>query len=126
MVKVSTFALIRYIVEIPAELEYRIYLRNELFASGFRTIIKELRKWAPDEFHDSLAHIEAFEASAANDFESFIKDLDLSFDIDLFDHTSLIQALDEGLKEDSVSFSHITTILQHLLIPSRLYDAVSR
>jgi hypothetical protein len=38
--KISTLALIRYIVEIPDELEYRIYLRNELFASGFRIIIK--------------------------------------------------------------------------------------
>ncbi len=73
-----------------------------------------------------MLHVDTFETAAANDFRCFIKDLDLNFDIDLFDHASLVQALDEGLKNDPISFSHVTTILQHLLIPSRLYDAISK
>ena len=85
-----------------------------------------MRRWAPDEFHDIMSHIDAFEESAQRDFESFVRNLDLSFDIDLFDHSSLMQALEEGLKDDPISYSHVTTILQHLLIPSRLYDSSAR
>lgn len=78
------------------------------------------------EFNDILAHINAFEESTDRDFETFVRNLDLAFDIDLFDHGSLLEALDEGLKDDPISHSHITTILQHLLIPSRLLDSNAR
>ena len=88
--------------------------------------VQNLRGWAPDEFYNIMAHVEAFESSATKDFDGFVQDLNLNFNFDLFDHFSLLQALDESLKSDSISYSHVTTILQNLLIPSRLYADISR
>ena len=125
-------------MEVPDEIELRLHLRNEMFSSGFREIIKvstscanfsqELRKWAAQEFREIICHVDAFEVCADRDFEQFTRDLDLSFEIDLFDHQSLIRALYEilSLKGDTISSSHITTILQQLLIPAKIFDCYAR
>lgn len=89
-------------------------------------ISQELRKWAATEFQEIICHVDAFENVADRDFEQFTRNMDLSFDIDLFDHQSLINALDESLKNDTVSASHITSILQNLLIPAKIFDSYAR
>jgi hypothetical protein len=70
---VSAITLLRYVVEVPKELDYRIHLRNQLRACGIAHSFKRIKTWAAEEFRNILGHIEAFEASAEQDHDEFVR-----------------------------------------------------
>ncbi|KAJ3274450.1 hypothetical protein HK104_004104 [Borealophlyctis nickersoniae] len=136
---ISAVTLIRLIVEIPPQLEYRIHLRNEMMAAGFGQVLKQLRTWAPSEFHEIMTHVDAFEGQARADHEEFVEDMDVIMSqVDMTDPRALLDALLEsvgqsanddgktgGADKDEAA-SYVASILQHLLVPVKTRDEVSR
>ncbi|KAJ3150792.1 hypothetical protein HDU86_006301 [Geranomyces michiganensis] len=123
---ISTVTLLRLVVDVPQELEYRIHLRNELMASGFGKILKTLRSWASQEFAEILNHVDAFEYRAAADHQDFADDLESLTGIDLDDPNGLLEGLLGSFSEGDGGKSYVMSILQHLLIPARLIDGPSK
>ncbi|TPX72675.1 hypothetical protein SpCBS45565_g00202 [Spizellomyces sp. 'palustris'] len=123
---ISAVTLLRLVVDIPQELEYRIHLRNELLASGFSRVLKRLRTWAPAEFAEILTHVDAFEYRAAADHQEFADDIGDIMGIDMENPQQLLDTLLGSFRETEGGRGYITSILQHLLIPTRLIDGVSR
>ncbi|KAI9101057.1 hypothetical protein DFS34DRAFT_613026 [Phlyctochytrium arcticum] len=123
---ISAVTLLRLIVEIPQELEYRIHLRNDLLASGFGRVLKRLRTWAPVEFVEILTHVDAFEYRANADHQEFADDIGAVVGIDINDPQQLLDTLLGSFAENEGGRAYIISILQHLLIPARLIDSVSR
>ncbi|KAJ3114548.1 Diaphanous [Phlyctochytrium bullatum] len=124
---ISTVTLLRYIVEIPDHLEYRIYLRNEITICGFAKVIATLKTWAPLEFREIMTHIEAFEIKAGLDFEDFNDGLDSgALDVDLEDPHAVLENLLTAYDGDPVSQGYIKTLLTHLLIPTRFHNETVR
>ncbi|KAI8852793.1 hypothetical protein BC829DRAFT_430386 [Chytridium lagenaria] len=124
---ISSVSLIRWIVEVPSQLEYRIHLRNEMTVCGFSSVISKLKLWAPSEFRGIMTHIEGFELRAQADQDEFIEGLDAGIaDIDLDNPHAVLDNLLEAYKKDAVGTGYIKTILQHLLIPTRLSNDIVR
>ncbi|KAJ3207150.1 hypothetical protein HDU67_007662, partial [Dinochytrium kinnereticum] len=124
---ISSVSLIRYIVEVPSQLEYRIHLRNEMTVCGFTSVIAKLKQWAPSEFREIMTHIEGFELRAQSDQDEFIEGLDAGIsDIDLDDPHAVLDNLLEAYKKDAIGTGYIKTILQHLVIPTRLSNDIVR
>ncbi|KAJ3177111.1 Dishevelled associated activator of morphogenesis 2 [Geranomyces variabilis] len=123
---ISTVTLLRLVVDVPQELEYRIHLRNELMASGFGKILKTLRSWASQEFAEILNHVDAFEYRAAADHQDFADDLESLTGIDLDDPNGLLEGLLGSFSEGDGGKGYVLSILQHLLIPARLIDGPSK
>ncbi|KAI8921081.1 armadillo-type protein [Powellomyces hirtus] len=123
---ISTVTLLRLVVDVPPELEYRIHLRNELMASGFGKILKTLRTWASQEFAEILTHVDAFEYRAAADHQDFADDLESLTGIDLDDPNGLLEGLLGSFAEGDGGKDYVLSILQHLLIPARLIDGPSK
>ncbi|KAJ8325400.1 hypothetical protein O5D80_006336 [Batrachochytrium dendrobatidis] len=121
---VSIIALIRFIVEVPTDFEYRMYLRNEFISSGLVPAFTKLKTWAKTEFSSVLQHVDAFEQLKQADFEYLVESLDTDLDVDIYDPqqllgTLLVQCCDADRRG-------ITSILQHLLVGTTLMDASSR
>ncbi|KAJ3108146.1 hypothetical protein HDU97_002058 [Phlyctochytrium planicorne] len=124
---ISCVSLIRYIVEVPSQLEYRIHLRNEITVCGFSKVISKLKLWAPLEFRDIMTHIEGFEIRAQADQDEFIESLDAGIaEVDLEDPHAVLDALLDSYSDDMVGVGFIKTILQHLLIPTKLNNDIVR
>ncbi|KAI8821726.1 armadillo-type protein [Fimicolochytrium jonesii] len=125
---VSAITLLKLVVQVPDELEYRIHLRNELMASGFGRVLKRLRTWAASEFSEILTHVDQFEEQAARDHQDFADDLENVTSLDLQDPYGILDALMGSVctTEQDGGRDYVLSILQHLLIPARLIDAPSR
>ncbi|KAL2917768.1 hypothetical protein HK105_202641 [Polyrhizophydium stewartii] len=121
---VSVVALIRFLVEVPSEFEYRMYLRNEFVASGVVPAFQKLKSWARAEFASILQHVDAFEQLKIADFQYLIENLDTESAIDIYDPRQLLDTLQTQLDENDKR--SVTSILQHLLVGTTLMDAASR
>ena len=109
------------------QLEYRIHLRNELMACGFAKVIAKLKTWAKAEFQDIIHHVELFEHRSQSDHSEFIEGLDVGLtDIDMDDPHAILTSLIRAYDKDPEGAGYVSSILQHLLIPTRLADEVSR
>ncbi|KAI9328794.1 hypothetical protein BDR26DRAFT_873559 [Obelidium mucronatum] len=126
---ISALALIRYIVQVPSQLEYRIHLRNELTACGLFRIFKKLKTWAPAENSGIMVHVTEFEARAQLDHDEFVDGMDAGIcdDIlDMEDEHKVLDVLMESYKQDISGREYVKSILKNLLIPTRMIDEVSR
>ncbi|KAJ3061508.1 hypothetical protein HDU99_005539, partial [Rhizoclosmatium hyalinum] len=126
---ISALALIRYIVQVPSQLEYRIYLRNEFMACGLFKIFKVVKTWASAENAGILVHIAEFEARAQMDHDQFVEGMDAGICddvVDLEDEHKVLDAIMQSYKSDTVGMEYVRSILKHLLIPTRTIDEVSR
>ncbi|KAI8617768.1 hypothetical protein BC830DRAFT_1111986 [Chytriomyces sp. MP71] len=126
---ISAIALIRYIVQVPSQLEYRIHLRNEFNACGLFNVFKKLKTWAPTEYAGIMVHVEEFEARAQMDHDEFVEGMDAGIcdDVtDLEDEHKVLAVLMESYKNDEKGKEYIRSILKHLLIPTRMINDVSR
>ncbi|KAJ3070679.1 hypothetical protein HDU98_006303 [Podochytrium sp. JEL0797] len=126
---ISALALIRYIVQVPSQLEYRIHLRNELMACGLFKVFKTLKTWAPAENAGIMVHVLEFENRAQQDHDEFVEGMDAGICDEVFDmedEHKVLNVLMESYKTDEVGKEYVRSILKHLLIPTRMIDEVSR
>ncbi|KAJ1539091.1 hypothetical protein HK405_013229, partial [Cladochytrium tenue] len=118
---ISSLALVRYLVELPEQTDYRIELRNRFMASGFSFVLQRLRSLSPREFADILAHVDAFEERARADCDEFVEGLAAGLcGFDMNDSGQVVSALFESFADDANGASMLRSIFQHLLIPARL------
>lgn len=118
-------ALIRYVIEVPFEIEYRIYLRNKLTCCGFNPILQTLKGWAASEFDSVICHVNSIEIDASADVDEFMAKIGNHFQdrgVDLDDTQQVLSALTDFFSKDYVGFNCIKTILQHLLVPASITD----
>ncbi|KAJ1328800.1 hypothetical protein BSLG_010024 [Batrachochytrium salamandrivorans] len=121
---VSVVALIRFLVEVPTDFEYRMYLRSEFVASGVIPAFQKLKTWAQAEFSGIIQHVDAFEQLKASDFEYLIESLDTENDVDIYDPQQLLETLLSQVTDNDRRC--VTSILQHLLVGTTMMDASSR
>ncbi|KAI8896016.1 formin homology 2 domain-containing protein [Globomyces pollinis-pini] len=121
---VSGLALIRFIVEIPQEFEYRMYLRQELNSSGLLPLFKNLSNWAATEFHDILQHYEAFSNMKNSDFKYLLNNMGSTHDIDIDDPNQLLTLLRNQL--DDVDNRTIISMIQNIVTGTSLLDKSTR
>jgi hypothetical protein len=124
-------------------------------ASGFRNVILKLKTWAPAEFKDVLRHVAGFQTRSRMDQDEFIENLEAgvlvssstfsklrsneheetgadeeedgsNFDLNLDDPFQVLKVLVESYKDDLIGIGYIKTILQHLLIPTKLINTAER
>ncbi|KAJ3086905.1 hypothetical protein HK100_008536, partial [Physocladia obscura] len=70
---ISAIALIRYLIQVPPQVEYRIHVRNDFTACRrFRATLAKIKTWAPSENSTILMHIKEFEDRDAMDYEEFM------------------------------------------------------
>ncbi|KAJ3023894.1 UNVERIFIED_CONTAM: hypothetical protein HDU68_008418 [Siphonaria sp. JEL0065] len=126
---ISALALIRYIVQVPSQLEYRIHLRNEFMACGLSKVFKKLKSWAPAENSGIMVHVAEFEGRAQGDHDEFVEGMDAGICddvLDMEDEHKVLNALMEGYKQDNIGKEYVRSILKHLLIPTRMINEVAR
>ncbi|KAJ3044918.1 hypothetical protein HDV00_000200 [Rhizophlyctis rosea] len=132
---VSTMTLLRLLVELPPDLEYRTHLRNEMMAAGLSKVLEQIKTWARSEYHDITSHVDAFESKAAADYEEFLENMDVLVGegFDMRDPRSLLDAiLGSFAQESEVDVDerevegYLASIMQHLLIPVKTLDAKRR
>ncbi|KAL3899458.1 MAG: hypothetical protein SGCHY_002032 [Lobulomycetales sp.] len=122
---ISGMALVRYIIEVPDELEYRIYLRNKMMCSGLGNVLASFKTWATSEFESIFVHIHSIEHEARADTDEFVNSLSGSYQsrgVDLSNPQQSLEAILTCLENDSVGTESLKSIMQQLLIPARLTD----
>jgi hypothetical protein len=92
-------ALIRYLVEIPTEFEYRMHIRKEFIASGLQPVFKRMKEWASEEYCDILQHVDAFEELKTSDFVYLLDNMDSELKIDIDNPSELLEILKKQLSE---------------------------
>lgn len=115
----------RYIIEVPDELEYRIYLRNKMMCSGLGNVLASFKTWATSEFESIFVHIHSIEHEARADTDEFVNSLSGSYQsrgVDLSNPQQSLEAILTCLENDSVGTESLKSIMQQLLIPARLTD----
>ncbi|KAJ3228343.1 hypothetical protein HDU81_006233 [Chytriomyces hyalinus] len=126
---ISALALIRYIVQVPSQLEYRIHLRNEFMACGLFKVFQKLKTWAPTEYAGIMVHVEEFEARAQMDHDEFVEGMDAGICddvIDMEDEHKVLTVLMESYNGDDSGKEYIRSIIRHLLIPTKMMDDIAR
>ncbi|KAJ3266630.1 hypothetical protein HDU77_011378 [Chytriomyces hyalinus] len=126
---ISALALIRYIVQVPSQLEYRIHLRNEFMACGLFKVFKKLKTWAPTEYAGIMVHVEEFEARSQMDHDEFVEGMDAGICddvIDMEDEHKVLTVLMESYNGDDSGKEYIRSIIRHLLIPTKMMDDIAR
>ncbi|KAJ3416224.1 hypothetical protein HDV05_002514 [Chytridiales sp. JEL 0842] len=119
----SAMTLVRHIVEIPVQLDIRIHLRNEFTACGLREVIAKIRTFAPGDIVGIMTHVEGFERRAQMDEDEFMDGLNAGLcDFDLENPEAVLKVLMEAYKDDTEGRGYLKTILQHILIPTKLVD----
>ncbi|KAJ1340835.1 hypothetical protein BSLG_004561 [Batrachochytrium salamandrivorans] len=113
-----------FLVEVPTDFEYRMYLRSEFVASGVIPAFQKLKTWAQAEFSGIIQHVDAFEQLKASDFEYLIESLDTENDVDIYDPQQLLETLLSQVTDNDRRC--VTSILQHLLVGTTMMDASSR
>jgi hypothetical protein len=121
---VSAVAFIRFIIEIPSEFEYRMYLRHELVSSGIVPVFQKLTTWASSEFHDILQHVVAFENLKTADFKYLLVNMDSELDVDIDDPNQLLSLLKSKLDADDNLT--VTTLIQNIVVGTALLDNDTR
>ncbi|KAJ3267918.1 hypothetical protein HDV01_003782 [Terramyces sp. JEL0728] len=121
---VSATALIRFIVEIPPEFEYRMHIRHELISSGLNTVFQKLRTWASSEFRDILQHVDAFENLKNADFKYLLANMDSELNVDIEDPNQLLMVLKSKL--DDNDNRTITSLIQNIVVGTLLIDKDTR
>jgi hypothetical protein len=120
-------ALLRYIIEIPTQLTYRIHLRNQMMSSGLHQVFTKLKSWPELEFKDVMIHVESFESRAVADQDEFIEGIDngITFlDADLEDPSAILEVLLRSFASNSTAVGYLKSILLHLLIPTKLSNEI--
>lgn len=118
-------ALVRYIIEVPDELEYRIYLRNKMMCSGLGTVFSALKSWAPSEFSSILLHVTSIELEARADNDEFLESFSGNYQsrgVNLDDPRQTLDAIISCFGDDTMGKESLKSIMQQLLIPARLSD----
>ncbi|KAJ3341420.1 hypothetical protein HDU91_000710 [Kappamyces sp. JEL0680] len=121
---VSATALVRFLVEIPPEFEYRMHLRHELISSGIIPVFQKLTTWASSEFHDVLQHVVAFENLKTADFKYLLTNMDSELDIDIDDPNQLLSLLKSKLDPDDTRT--VTSLIQNIVVGTSLIDSETR
>ncbi|KAI9209800.1 uncharacterized protein BJ171DRAFT_564305 [Polychytrium aggregatum] len=118
---ISTISLIRYLVQVPPELEYRVYIRSQLLAAGFGRITKKLHTWAASEFSGIMLHLQVIQ-------DQFLLDQDTLFDqsVEGPDRSSPVAVLKEisetvGTK-DQETLEYLHSIMTSLLVTAKMTD----
>ena len=121
---VSGVALVRFIVEIPPEFEYRMHLRHELISSKINQVFQKLTTFASSEYHDILQHVVAFENLKSADFKYLLCNMDSELDIDVDDPNALLGLLNSKLGENDSRT--ITSLIQNIVVGTSLIDPDAR
>lgn len=121
---VSGVALVRFLVEIPPEFEYRMHLRHELISSKITRVFQKLSTFASSEYHDVLQHVVAFENLKSADFKYLLCNMDSELDIDVDDPNALLGLLNSKLEENDTRT--ITSLIQNIVVGTSLIDADTR
>ncbi|KAJ3222019.1 hypothetical protein HK099_002800 [Clydaea vesicula] len=93
---ISAISLVRYLIEVPEELEYRIYLRNKMICSGITEILKILKTWAPEEFDSIETNLKAIEEDSREDHLQFTDKISEIYNekgIDIFEPSSILNCI---------------------------------
>ncbi|KAJ3182912.1 Protein diaphanous 1 [Gaertneriomyces sp. JEL0708] len=104
----------------------RVQIRNMLLAAGFNSILEAIKRWAPAENSDLMNHVDAFETSAAHDYDYLIDEMGLLTDADLNDPAGLLDAILDSSGDDPDAVGFITAMLQKMIIPARTLSGVPR
>jgi hypothetical protein len=118
-------ALVRYILEIPYELEKRIHLRSKMMCSGLGNIFEVIKCWAPDESAPLLVHVNAIEEEAIMDAEEFERSCNGDYKaqgIDIDDPRQALDVVMNCLKEDKIGTDNLKSIMRQLIITSSMDD----
>ncbi|KAI8903614.1 hypothetical protein EDD86DRAFT_250329 [Gorgonomyces haynaldii] len=121
---VSVTALVRFLVEVPSEFEYRMHIRNELLASNLGPVFQKIKSFASLEFRDVMQHVDAFEQLKISDFQYLLENMDSEMDVDIQDPTQLIASLRTKLSQDENRA--LTTLIQNIVVGTALLDQSSR
>jgi hypothetical protein len=121
---VSGVALVRFLVEIPPEFEYRMHLRHELISSKISRVFQKLSTFASSEYHDILQHVVAFENLKSADFKYLLCNMDSELDIDVDNPNALLGLLNSKLDENDTRT--ITSLIQNIVVGTSLIDADTR
>ncbi|KAJ3025933.1 hypothetical protein HK097_006565, partial [Rhizophlyctis rosea] len=130
---ITTLSLLRFLLELQPDLEYRLHLRNEMTSAGLSKVLNHLKSWAPSDHPVLLSHVHAIDQQASSDYHAFIEGIDtyLPEDLDLRDPRQVLDVIlgsfseNDGQEGREVE-GYLAGVMMHLCIPVRSMDVGRR
>lgn len=105
--------LINTLTKSPPDINYRIFLRNQLNASGMQT--RTLPKLEALDYHFLNIQIDAYKLAAENDLEEAFGD-ELSMYSDVSQPAELFDILMEQLSDSPQAAEHLSSTFRSMLL----------